>query len=562
MSHYMIIFCSLLLTAVDVRAQCDRPSVGENRVLADDVDQQSFSDGSVLKFKCATGYVTLSGSKSITCTGNQWSDLELRCKKRSCGNPGEINNGRYQIPPEGGILFGATITATCNDGFMLVGYAKRNCLANGWDGRAPVCEEVKCLPPPSIKDGTFEPMEDFYNYNEVVTYSCDSGVHLIGTSELSCSNDGTFQPAPPRCTAVLCDRPEIPHAVRIEGKSPPYKLGNFVRYKCEKGYKMEGSNLIVCKENGWDPSLPQCTVITCSNPPNITNGVFNPSKESYMIEEKVTYDCVEGFKLYGSPTISCTDNGQFEKFLPECRPIICDSPLIPYSVIDGSPPYTYNSVIKIKCNKGYKLEGSESLTCGNDGWISALPRCIPLTCDAPSITDAYIVKGKAASYTYAMSIQVKCSKGYTMTGSDTLSCDENGWNPPPPKCNIVTCVQPPEINNGQVTLVQSVYKYGQTVTYLCAEKFSIEGAATISCTEYGTFQDPPQCKEVSAPLTMPTGVIALLGSLGVVVFSGLVFGGLFGGYRYYQKKEKSKKSTHGSKPETCSLSVNKILTCQ
>lgn len=59
-------------------------------------------------------------------------------------------------------------------------------------------------------------------------------------------------------TGVSCERPDIPHADRIEGKSPPYKYGQFVRYQCHKGYKMEGSDTLTCKEEGWNPPLPQC----------------------------------------------------------------------------------------------------------------------------------------------------------------------------------------------------------------------------------------------------------------------------------------------------------------
>ncbi|KAI5609087.1 complement receptor-like protein isoform X5, partial [Silurus asotus] len=113
---------------------------------------------------------------------------------------------------------------------------------------------VKCLPPPSIKDGTYEPMEDFYEYNDVVTYSCDSGVNLIGASELTCSNDGTFQPAPPR--SIICDSPLIPYSVIDE--SPPYTYNSVIKIKCNKGYKLEGSESLTCGNNGWIPALPRC----------------------------------------------------------------------------------------------------------------------------------------------------------------------------------------------------------------------------------------------------------------------------------------------------------------
>lgn len=52
--------------------------------------------------------------------------------------------------------------------------------------------------------------------------------------------------------------PTIDNAKRIGGKSPPYKLGNFLEYKCEDGYTMKGEAYIVCRANGWDPEPPRC----------------------------------------------------------------------------------------------------------------------------------------------------------------------------------------------------------------------------------------------------------------------------------------------------------------
>ncbi|KAB5546548.1 hypothetical protein PHYPO_G00073380 [Pangasianodon hypophthalmus] len=497
MLRYLIILSTLLMTAVNVRAQCERPAVGGNRILTDDSGQSEFPDGSTVKFRCSSGYVSVSASasRSITCTGTHWSELELQCKKRSCGNPGSINHGKYRYPQ--GIEFGATIIAVCDDGYQLVGRSVRNCRENGWDGRAPVCEVVKCLKAPSITDGYFEPEAESYDYREAVIYSCKRGLDLIGPSEITCSGDGTFQPPPPRCLVLSCESPQISNAVRIEGKSPPYKYNNLVRYKCNKGYRMEGSDFLTCKEDGWDPPPPQCTVITCLEPPAIDNGLFDPLKELYEYGQTVTYSCHEGFRLSGASTIACTDDGTFQTS-PQCQEITCDLPFITNANISGSSPtYRYGVSVQIRCNKGYRIVGSDNLTCTEHGWNPSPPQCIVLTCDVPNISNAVIVGRKASSYNYKMSIQYQCDKGYRMEGSDLLTCEENGWNPPPPKCNIVTCLKPPVINNGHFNPLKEKYEYGQTVTYSCEKGFRLQGASTISCTDDGTFQPSPQCLEVT-----------------------------------------------------------------
>ncbi|KAF5895070.1 complement component receptor 1-like protein, partial [Clarias magur] len=476
------------------KTQCERPVVGENRILTEESNKPPFLDGSTVRFKCATGYVPAgrSASRTITCSGTQWSDLQLQCKRRPCGNPGEITNGKYLIPD--GILFGATIIAECNEGYQLVGQTTRNCREFGWDGRAPECIVVKCEKPHQIDFGTFYPEEEYYAYGEAVTYSCKRDYDLIGSAIITCFSDGTFQPPPPQCRSLICDSPQISNARRIEGKSAPYKYKQFVRYKCNKGYRMEGSDFLTCTENGWDPPPPQCDVITCSTPPAV-KGHFSPLKELYEYGETVTYSCNEGFRVTQPSTISCTDEGTFET-APQCLDITCESPLIEHAVITGSfPPYIYSVSIQISCVKGYQIEGSDSLTCGEHGWIQSLPRCIVITCDEPKVNNGDIIRGKALLYKYEMTIQYQCNIGYSMEGSELLTCKENGWNPSPPKCNVVTCSKPPDVRHGEFTPRNEVYEYGETVTYSCREGFRLYGVSTISCTEHGMFEKPPQCLE-------------------------------------------------------------------
>ncbi|GAA6080224.1 complement receptor type 1-like, partial [Tachysurus ichikawai] len=435
MLRYVIIFSAHLILALKVQAQCESPAVGENRIMNEISDQQTFPEGSTVKFKCSTGYIPVrtSASRSITCIGNQWSKLQLQCKKKSCGNPGEILHGKYSFPE--GILYGATIKAQCNEGYQLIGYQVRNCRETGWDKRHPVCEVVKCINPPSIPDGVFEPEEEVYNYGDGVYYSCRRGLDLFGPSLLTCSSDGTFQPAPPRCLFVTCERPEILNAVRVEGKSPPYKYRDFVRYRCNKGYKMEGSDFLICKEDGWDPPPPQCTIVTCFPPPLIHHGQFSPQKELYVYGNRVTFTCNERFKLTGPVSSSCTEHGIFHPSPPQCQEIFCDPQTIQNAVIVGnSSLYRYNDSVQIRCKKGYKTVGSDRLTCGVNGWSPGFSPCAVVTCERPEILNAVRVEGKSASYKYEDIVRYRCNKGYKMEGSDRMICKEDGWDPPPPQC--------------------------------------------------------------------------------------------------------------------------------
>ncbi|KAI5609085.1 complement receptor-like protein isoform X5, partial [Silurus asotus] len=144
--------------------------------------------------------------------------------------------------------------------------------------------------------------------------------------------------------------------------------------KCNTGYQINGSDYLTCVENGWNSSLPKCNIVNCSKPTEMNNG--EPVKDIYTYKENITYSCEKGLKIYGASTITCHEDGTFQP-----------------------PP---------------------------------LP-CLEVTCDAPNINNAFIVKGQAP-YRAEMSIQYRCNKGYNMKGSGNLTCKEDGWNPDPPQC--------------------------------------------------------------------------------------------------------------------------------
>ncbi|XP_053338720.1 seizure protein 6 homolog isoform X2 [Clarias gariepinus] len=128
--------------------------------------------------------------------------------------------------------------------------------------------------------------------------------------------------------------------------------------------------------------------------------------------------------------------------LQQCvmKEITCDLPSIKNAVINpSSSPYKYGSSVQISCNEGYKIEGTDVLTCWDHGWNSSLPQCIDITCDSPSIPNG-VISYISPLYMYGDSIQIWCSQGFRIEGSDNLTCRQYGWNPPLPQCIVVAGV--------------------------------------------------------------------------------------------------------------------------
>ncbi|XP_067227680.1 membrane cofactor protein-like isoform X3 [Chanodichthys erythropterus] len=320
--YFSVALLLCLMICEHVRAQCAQPSFEPKNVIlsGSSLSTQSFPDGSTVTFECIVGHTPVNSraSKSVTCLGNQWTSLELTCTRKSCGSLPDFQNGKYEGT---GVLFGDKMTAVCNKGYMLAGQMKdRWCRDQGWDGRDPVCEVVKCEAPPTIENGQLDEVpRDSYDYSEVVSYKCNRGWSLTGSSTLHCSEDGTFKPDPPKCFDG-CPNPAVSNARRIGGKSPPYKLGNFVDYECEESYTMKGDYHIVCSAEGWKPEPPKC-IEPCDKPVLKEHVILTSefsSKAIFPLGSKVTVECMTGYEPVDSTvskSITCVETNWTELLL-------------------------------------------------------------------------------------------------------------------------------------------------------------------------------------------------------------------------------------------------------
>ncbi|XP_066526755.1 regulator of complement activation group 2 gene 1 isoform X3 [Hoplias malabaricus] len=273
-----------LLNLAHIRAQCDKPAPGNDRILVAEPNKPPYPDGSTATFQCVVGYkpVDSKADATIRCTGNTWGDLKLQCTKRKCGPLADIPNGRYFYSPEGddGISFGGRATAICNPGYFLSNEGVRICRAEGWDGRDGICEVVKCEPPPGVQNGRLdEELLEVYEYHQAVTYVCEQGFTLFGESTIVCSDNGTFQPSPPRCKKVSCDPVSVENGHRIGGQlSSSYGYKSFLEFTCNPGFTMEGSGYIVCEEFGWTPKPPKCVARETSTAGTTTGSTTRTTK--------------------------------------------------------------------------------------------------------------------------------------------------------------------------------------------------------------------------------------------------------------------------------------------
>nr|KAF6396337.1 hypothetical protein HJG63_002466 [Rousettus aegyptiacus] len=128
-----------------------------------------------------------------------------------------------------------------------------------------VMREILCQPPGTITNGKYtNSHKDVFEYNEVVTYSCNPSqgpdeYSLIGEPRLICSGKNRWSGNPPECKVVKCPYPVVQNGIQVSGFGRKYNYNAMVRFECVQGFQLKGSDTIVCGVNStWEPAIPQC----------------------------------------------------------------------------------------------------------------------------------------------------------------------------------------------------------------------------------------------------------------------------------------------------------------
>lgn len=480
--------------------RCNRPEDILHGVFTGKEDNFVYNDK--VTYKCNLGY-KLVGQSVSTCLQNAtWSGAAPACKPISCGEPDPVENGR---------LIGRDYTLNnvvryaCSAGFNMEGAKERVCRETGkWTPDAPVCKRVECTTPPTIGNGYFR--GNSYLYQDNVTYECEEGFRLEGIGTLTCTENATWSAPAPVCVIILCERPpRVLNAVYLNPFNDRFfRIGRTVQYNCIPGYEMSLNTLnptgvLECLKTGsWTNELPECNIISCPQPPIIRNG--RPVFDAVVYRSIVHYECNEGYSVDGDGVINCQANGTWSGSpttceLKECKP--------PDYVLNGELNYkelTPTSVIRYKCNDGYRINGREVRRClANLTWSDTEPSCEPVNCGVPEpVSNGEIIYEDTI---YQSTVTYTCGRGYNRVGDRTRVCGKDGkWLGSAPVCDIVQCDRPSRvISNGR--MIGENYSFGSTITYECDPGYYIDGSFNNrTCLETGQWNRPIiVCTAVECP---------------------------------------------------------------
>uniref|UniRef100_A0A8C0GNE4 Sushi domain-containing protein n=1 Tax=Chelonoidis abingdonii TaxID=106734 RepID=A0A8C0GNE4_CHEAB len=329
-----------------------------------------------------------------------------------------------------------TLRFECDPGYTLIGSHQIQCQDEGtWDLPVPICTQVlQCPSPPAIANGKPSSQDlAVFSSGMSVNYSCEPGYSLTGQASIYCMASGMWSPLPPRCEGVFCITPEIQNGRKVAGRGPVYRPRDMVRFECDPGYTLNGSRQIQCRDEGtWDPPVPVC---------------------------------IQGKSL------PCPPPPVIVKGKHNAKPLA------------AFPSGTY---VNYSCEPDYALSGEASIYCTTSGtWSHPSPLCEEVRCPAPQIQNGRRVSDDRRVYSYKDNVTFECDPGYTMKGHNLSQCQtDDTWDPPLPVCE-----------QGKTNGVQPAYRPRDIVVFECDPGYTLSGSPKTQCQDDGRWDPPvPVCE--------------------------------------------------------------------
>ncbi|NWU31286.1 C4BPA protein, partial [Dyaphorophyia castanea] len=252
----------------------------------------------------------------------------------------------------------------------------------------PTCQIILCPPPPAVENGQLLNGNEEFTFGMTASYSCNQGFSLIGEATLFCTIGRAFQGvwsgAAPECKEIRCENPRVTNGRKLSGFGTEHTYGDTVSFECNPGYSMKGSSVVTCDANStWTPPLPTCDQILCGRPPQFPFATPTTAVgDSSVFGTTVRYRCNPGYKAAPgkSSAVTCQSDATWSAADPLfCVRQQCSAPRVEHGrVVGNARSFPYGAVVTFTCNAPYKLKQS-SATCvaAGDGvdWHPAPPYC-------------------------------------------------------------------------------------------------------------------------------------------------------------------------------------------
>ena len=177
------------------------------------------------------------------------------------------------------------------------------------------------------------------------------------------------------------------------------------------------------------------------------------------------YRCTHGYRLTGSPVLTCLGNKTWSHSVPGCERVRCQQPAtISHGVVLVSK-LEFQASVEYRCEQGCTLVGQPSLSCLHTGqWSASPPSCVANLCPDVSVSHGHVTQGARVPGDV---VTVACDLGYVLRGPARLVCQVNlDWSPGPgPVCDPVNCGNPPQVEHAMAHA--DGFSFMDTANYSC-----------------------------------------------------------------------------------------------
>lgn len=379
---------------------CRDPGTFQNGKRVPSDSSKPYQVGTVIRFHCNTNYkLANDGQPKIQCKADgTWTGKVPRCVAESClENPPEVTFA-ILIPSlscSQPYSIGCQVKYSCFLGYRPVGDPVKTCHKDGnWTQSGNFhCQRIQCPLPPLLSHGTRS--FDSLNFSSVVTYKCDDGYYLKGTSTRQCVGTGLWSGSTLVCN-IKCKEPVAPDHGQVTVSHHDFKNlipGKVAVYTCSERYKIDpsGSSHRTCGVDGhWRGIQPKCVLYKCEDLEFPAKQVkVTLSSTGNHIGTRATFSCWNDYWLQGVKTRTCLPSGIWSDENPTCRAIECREPAFPrFGTVTGKPGkygmYKYGSKVTYSCSIQFYVWGNSTRMCaanadGRSYWTGDEPECVTLT---------------------------------------------------------------------------------------------------------------------------------------------------------------------------------------
>ncbi|XP_075038713.1 complement factor H-like isoform X2 [Mixophyes fleayi] len=490
----ILLTAALYCTAAPADEGCGHPGSMMEAALDGDWTANRYPSGKTATYSCRPGYSRLGTIRKV-CIEGQWDFVGTKgqCKKKSCGHPGDIPFGTFELKAEDEFVFGAIVEYSCDEGYRMVSrQKKRECTATGWSNFPPHCEVQRC-PPVEVTDKVnvlSTSYDEEYSVGQVVRFECkDPKQKLEGPSEIFCKSEGEWNLNPPICVEITCSPPVINKGKVSKLKLTNYKENELIQFTCDSGYKASRNGETTCTKAGWSPT-PSCDEITCDPYQQVKNGKLIKDKDVYREGNTIKFVCDDYYTIEHSPNDPrvCTSNGWSPPL--SCINKKCERPEIKNGWLHSyySFPSHPGATVGYRCNTNFLTPNRRedgSIYCAATGWRPE-PKCSRKCNYKEAVLDNANTHLYPTQHAYVEGdkIQFICNGDFkTADGTDRgwMICLPNGKFSPS-KCSKTCSIA--SLQYGKYQPHKSEFDIGEYLRYECNDGFT---------TPNGKFVGSSQC---------------------------------------------------------------------